>query len=245
VTVGSGGGPAPAGFVEIPAGSFQMGDSFNEGEPNERPVHTVDVSRFYMQSTEVTNEQMAVVMNWAYGEGLVTASTSTVRNVIGNVQELLDMDGAIRLSWSGSQIVVDSGYEDHPVVEVTWYGAVAYCDFLTRKEGGSLTRCYDFADWSCDFTSSGYRLPTEAEWEKAARLAAANAGETWRYPFGNSIDSTKANYEPWPDDIHDATKDVASYAATAGLYDMAGNVLEWCHDWESSGYYSSSPGTSP
>lgn len=240
VTMGSGGGPAPAGFVEIPAGNFQMGDSFDEGDSDERPVHKVNVSRFYMQSTEVTNAQMAEVMNWAYAEGLVTASTNSVRNVNGSQQELLQMDDPdIRLSWSGSEILVDAGYESHPAVEMTWYGAVSYCQFRSQMDG--LTPCYDFSDWSCDFAASGYRLPTEAEWEKAARLAAANAGETWRYPFGNSVDSTKANYNL----NNGGTQDVASYPATAGLHDIAGNVYEWCHDWYGSSYYSSSPGSDP
>ena len=234
------GGPVPAGFVEIPAGSFEMGDSFDEGDSDELPVHTVNVSRFYMQSTEVTNAQMAEVMNWAYGQGLVTASTSTVQNENGDAEELLDMNSSyIRLSWTGSEIVVDSGFEAHPVVEVTWFGAVAYCQFRSQMDG--LTPCYDFSDWSCDFTKNGYRLPTEAEWEKAARLAAATAGETWRYPFGNSIDSTKANYNG----NNGGTQDVGSYSATAGLNDMAGNVWEWCHDWYGSSYYSSSPGADP
>ena len=245
--------PVPADFVEISADSFEMGDSFNEGNTDERPVHTVDVSRFYMQSTEVTNAQMAEVMNWAFGQGLVTASTSTVRNVNGDVQELLNMDDSdIRLSWTGSQMVADSGFEDHPVVEVTWYGAVAYCQFRSQMDG--LSPCYDFSDWSCDFTKNGYRLPTEAEWEKAARGGLSGK----RFSWGDTISHDEANYWAFNSSAYDLssvgkhptysstnTAPVGSFPGAGGLHDMVGNVWEWCHDWYGSSYYGTSPATDP
>ena len=232
------GGPAPAGFSYIPAGSFMMGDPFNEGDSVELPVHEVEVSGFYLQQTEVTNAQMAKVLNWAIGQALATASSGTVESSEGDGQELLDLnDGDSEISWDGSELVVNSGKENHPVVKVTWYGAMAYCHYRTRWEGG-LTQAVDLSDWTLDLNATGYRLPTEAEWEKAARGGAV--GE--RYPFGNSIDSTLANYNA----NEGGTVAVGSYPATGyGLYDMAGNVEEWCADWYGSDYYGSSGAAGP
>jgi formylglycine-generating enzyme required for sulfatase activity len=229
-------------LLEVPSGSFQMGDAFAEADIDERPVHTVEVSSFFVQATEVTHAQMADVLNWAENAGLVTVAGSTVSNVEGASQILLQMNHPnAHLSWDGAEFVVAAGFEEHPVVGVSWYGAVAYCDFRTRMEANGLTRCYDLSDWSCDFEATGYRLPTEAEWEMAARMAASNAGKTWRYPFGNQIDPSKANYTR----AEDATIAVGSYPGIAGLGDMAGNVWEWCHDRYSATYYSRSAAKDP
>ena len=109
---------------------------------------------------------------------------------------------------------VKAGYENHPVVEVSWYGAVAY------------------SKWK------GKRLPTEAEWEKAAR--GNLSGLT--YPWGNTIDSSKANYDL---NIGDTTA-VGEYTANGyGLYDMVGNVYEWCLDGYDSGFYAVSSSQNP
>jgi sulfatase modifying factor 1 len=123
------------------------------------------------------------------------------------------------------------------VVRQSWYGAALYSNYLSTLDG--RTPCYDETTFDCDFTADGFRLPTEAEWEYASR--GGEHSPYYQYPWGsNTITSTDANY-----DYNTApTADVGSYAANGyGLYDMAGNVYEWCNDRY--GAYSSSPSINP
>jgi len=207
----------PPGMVLIPAGSFQMGDSFGEGDSDERPVHTVFVSAFYMDKYEVTKTLWDEVANWA-------ASHS---------YDIKPGDG-------------DGKAADHPVYNVSWYEAVKWANARSEKEG--LAPCYTVGGNvyrtgqsvpDCNWTANGYRLPTEAEWEKAARGGVAGH----RYPWSDTdtIDHSRANY-----DNGNGTSPVGSFAPNGyGLYDMAGNVREWVWDWYSDTYYSASPGSDP
>jgi len=180
----------PANMALIPAGLFQMGDTFNEGLSSERPVHSIYLTAFYMDKYEVSNEKMREVMQWAYDNGKVTATNSTVQNTEGSQQELLDLDdSSCQLSFTGGTFSVDRGKGNYPCVQVTWYGAVAYCNYRSQKE--ELSPCYDLSDWSCNWSANGYRLPTEAEWEKAAR--GGKAGK--RFPWGDEINHDVANYQ--------------------------------------------------
>jgi len=255
--------PVPPGMVLVPGGSFSMGASLSDGNPDELPVHTVSVSAFYMDLCEVTNDEMAEVLNWAYGQGKLTVSASTVHNAEGASQELVDLDDAeCSIRWNGEQFVIVGGRgAGYPCVEVTWYGAAAYCNYRSLKAGGGHSPCYDLSDWSCDWSATGYRLPTEAEWEKAARGGVSGR----RFPWGDSdtIQHARANYYSsasysydtsstrgyHPDysvDDRPYTSPVGSFEANGhGLYDMAGNVLEWCWDWYGGSYYGSSPGSDP
>ena len=132
------------------------------------------------------------------------------------------------------------------MADVTWYGAAAYCNWRSQEEG--YQQCYNLSTWECDFSKNGYRLPTEAEWEYAAR-----GGEHkpyYRYPRSNSIDGSEANYwssgDPYETGSYPWTTPVDYYPANGyGLYDMAGNVWDWCNDWYSDTYYSSSPYNNP
>ena len=125
-----------------------------------------------------------------------------------------------------------------PVEMVTWYNAVQFCNALSEEEG--LTPCYDESTWECDFSANGYRLPTETEWEYACR-----AGTETKYYTGDS-ESDCADAGWYAGNSSYTTHPVGQKTPNAwGLYDMHGNVFEWCHDWYDSGYYSSSPSADP
>jgi formylglycine-generating enzyme required for sulfatase activity len=188
-------------LVYVPAGEFVMGgDAYFE----ERPVHTVILDAFWIDQTEVTNGMFASFLNaW------------------GNRQEdgaayLDDGDIDSQIHFAEGFWRADPVYQDHPVVEVTWYGANAYCSW------------------------AGRRLPTEAEWEKAARGKAGGI-----YPWGNDeLTTERLNFN---DHVGD-TAEAGSYpdgASPYGALDMAGNVWEWVADLHSRTYYSISPLENP
>jgi formylglycine-generating enzyme required for sulfatase activity len=189
-------------MVYVPPGAFEMGS--DEGDDNEQPVHTVRLDAFWIDRTEVTNQQFADFLN---GEGTHTKGGATWLY-------LDDEDCPIELA--GDEYQPKSGYADNPVVEVTWFGADAYCQW------------------------AGGRLPTEAEWEYAARGPDAR-----QYPWGDSApDCDRANYQG----CAGGATGVGSHPAGAswcGAMHMAGNVWEWVADWFDGEYYSRSPPENP
>jgi len=232
-------------MVLIPAGSFVMGATTNVGHETISdgvPQHEVYVSAFYMDKYEVTSNLWAEVYTWATNKGY-----------------------SFGTGWRGKAAT-------HPVRSVDWYDAIAWCNARSQRDG--FTPCYTNANGSfytnaaansftggCNWAAGGYRLPTEAEWEKAARGGVANR----RFPWddANTIQHARANYYADPAYPYDTspttgyhpaynsggtpyTSPVGSFAPNGyGLYDIAGNVLEWCWDWYSGTYYSSSPATDP
>jgi len=143
-----------------------------------------------------------------------------------------------------------------PVVLISWYGSVAYCNWRSQQEGKQP--CYGLSTWACDFSRNGYRLPTEAEWEYAARGGLSGK----RFPWGDTISHSQSNYYSsgkytydisptrnyhpvWNDWVYpNNTSVVGSFVANGhGLYDMTGNVWEWCNDFY--GSYRSRSQTNP
>jgi formylglycine-generating enzyme len=186
-------------MILVQGGSFDMGS--NGGANDEKPMHRVTLSGFYIGKYEVTQEQYERVMG------------------------------------SNPSYFKDSG-KNAPVEKVTWYDAVEFCNKLSEQEG--LQKCYSGSGNSikCDFSKNGYRLPTEAEWEYAAKGGSKSKG----YKYSGSNNLGEVGW--YGDNSGVKTHSVGGKKSNElGIYDMSGNVWEWCWDWY--GDYSSSAQTNP
>lgn len=262
----------------IPSGEYEMGDHYGFVDPShpsdELPLHLVSVDSFYMGITEVTNQQFVSFLNSGYLDGSL--------EVKGNIVYLTGSSTIVcftneyekyySIGFDGKSFSIYDFRANHPVVGVMWYGAIAFCNWLSRQN--DLEECYNPGNGNCDFSKNGYRLPTEAEWEWAGR-----GGQTtpyYNYPWGNDQDVKKANWpnskDPFegtsesdypfttPVGFYDGSEhlksefnwknSVTSYKTSDGsnafgLFDMAGNVWEFVNDWYGQNYYSISPKKNP
>lgn len=210
-------------FLLVPAGSFKMGDNFGDGDARERPVHTVQLDAYYIGKFEVTN-----------GEWRKFRDDPGYENPkfwpAGRVMPKDQIPYWTQPQNHGGSLL---GNDQYPVLGVNWDGATAYCNWLSARTGKK------------------YRLPTEAEWEKAAR-----GTDQRKFPWGNTIDKSYANFVG--SQAFDTGQIVGYYdgskrgefqthngASPYGVHDLAGNVMEWCQDWYSRDYYSVSPKKNP
>jgi formylglycine-generating enzyme required for sulfatase activity len=247
------------GFVSIQGGAFMMGaaDDDTYGDYDELPQHEVTLTNAIdVMATEVTNKQYAGMVQWALENGhVVVIDQSYVLGALdGSNRILLHLGGSLEseISFHNGEFIVDEGRENHPVKAVTWFGSARYCDWLSMQFG--LPRAYEHSgDWSCNggspYTASGFRLPTEPEWEYACR-----AGTETRYNTGGCLDSsTEANFYGQypippcpPGSFGDWSVPVASYLANPwSLFDMHGNSWEWGNDWYGDDYYQQSEAINP
>jgi formylglycine-generating enzyme required for sulfatase activity len=225
--------------VTVNGGGFDMGTN-DTNYPNANPAHSVVLNTFYMSKYEVTNKQMAEVMNWAYEKGDISKEYSgqSIRTTQGDKQYLLKTASRIYWGSGNDRLFYREEHKNHPVIDMTWYGAVAYANFLSEMQG--LEPVYSFDDWSADHTKNGYRLPTEAEWEFAAR-GGLNS-QNYVYSGSNNLNEVAWNANNSGNDTHPVGEKKAN---ELGLYDMLGNVSEFCYDWYDQNYYATSPSHNP
>ncbi|MCB9330122.1 MAG: formylglycine-generating enzyme family protein [Lewinellaceae bacterium] len=223
---GGGGGarlPFEPEMVTVEGGKFQMGCTAEQSDcdNDEKNVHWVQLKSFSIGKTEVTNEQFVAFLNDISSEISIDATGTTVS--IYNV-ELINLSDQIKYSnavWAGGTFSVAPGLEKHPVVYVSWFAAQEYLKWISVKTGKK------------------YRLPTEAEWEYAAR--GGNKSKGYKYAGSNNLDEVgwyTVNAGGKPQSV--GQKKVNEL----GLYDMSGNVYEWCSDWYADSY-SSAPQIDP
>ena len=255
--------------VHVPGGSYVMGDHFGFVDPehpnDELPLHHVYISPLYMGTTLVTVREYCDHLNAALYQGLIEVRSNVVY-AVGGTNEYFYTYGASsysRIQYTNGTFVVLNNRDLHPITSVRWFGAVAYCNWLSQR--GEVKPCYNLDTGDVNFTNNGWRLPTEAEWEYAGRGGLTNP--YCMFPWGtNSNDNgTYANWEgsgdPFETGNYPYTTPVGFYNGALryksdynwpgsqttyqtsdgsnpfGLYDMAGNVWEWVNDWYASDYY--------
>lgn len=201
--------PSTPDLARIPAGEFLMGAG--DGEDDERPVHRVFVSEFFIGRFPVTVDEYA---RFIRATGYPAPSVRALPMITADNEDMF-REMAAPYIWTDGQ--PPSGHSTHPVVLVRHDDSVAYCA------------------WLSDAIQRHVRLPTEAEWERAAR----GGVDGQRFPWGDDIDPTRCNYLADPSIKRQrSTRATGTYAPNGyGVCDMIGNVWEWVSDWYGGEYY--------
>ncbi|MEI6411602.1 MAG: formylglycine-generating enzyme family protein, partial [Bacteroidota bacterium] len=205
-------------LIPVPGGSYRRGCT-DEKDPDcysdDKPAREIKINTFSMGRTEVTNVQYCFFLN-----------------EMGNKHEegatWIDLEGPnqnehCRIKQNGKNFIVEKGYEQYPVINVSWYGAKAYCDWLSSKVNGLK-----------------YRLPTESEWEYAAR--GGNKPGGYKYAGSDDLETVGWYSGNSGNKIHPVGQKKGN---ELGLMDMSGNIYEWCSDWYANNYYASSSSDNP
>ncbi|MFO7891846.1 MAG: formylglycine-generating enzyme family protein [bacterium] len=203
-------------WVFVKGGTFQMGS--NEGGYEEEPVHTVTIDDFYISKYEITNAQYSIFLNNSEVD-----KDGYYENVI---YIYLHDDGShneeeYQIEYKNGRFIPLPGKESYPVIHVSWYGANAFCEW------------------------AGLRLPTEAEWEFAAR--GGNKSQGYIFSGSNDLDEVAWYWGNSVNPENNVTKGHGTYPVgrkrpnELGIYDMSGNVSEYCSDWYSERYYRDDP----
>lgn len=231
-------------MTEIPAGSFTMGQVLGDFRLGV-PLHTVIISnKFRLGTYEISNAQYCQMLNYALQQGELTGDfkqNTTLKNAHGDSQVLLNLKADYKgyvnaIRFDKSLFVVSDENKNLPVVYVTWYGAAFYCNMLSRSQG--LEETYNLNTWNTNF-GKGYRLPTEAEWEYAARYP---DGRT--FPWGSNIENLNQHANFGLNRGHlTEIDDFEEGKSFLGLFNMIGNAEEWVNDFYST--YPEEPITDP
>ena len=230
---------APPVMKSIPKVTFTQSKHGNN-------THTVELSPYQISTFEITNAEYCGALNWALGQGLIKQVDFLVYNKADfpllSVDSSEDYRSKIYFEDVCGVYSVTPGYQDYPVVSVTWYGAVSFCNWLSLMKG--KTPCYNLENWSLvNPFGGGYRLPSESEWECAAAVKVSADGTVYEYKYAIGADALVSEQIRQRMNIRnyfDGATPVGYFNGNNGTlvthtpfecYDMCGNVAEWCGDW--------------
>ncbi len=236
------------GFVQVKGGTFIMGSNDRQyADSDEYYPHTVTLDAFYIDKYETTIKNVVDVYNYALQKKYLYVK-GNVAYLESNDKLLLKAGAGVQvksLQYEQGKFLYNEDAANYPVIHISWFGATAYCNFLSEMKG--LEKCYDEFMSECDFSKNGYRLPTEAEWE----YAGTSGGKPYLFSWGNDTKKPKENvadlsfkkefkqFLSWDNykDGYVYTSPVGSFSPNElGLYDISGNVYEWCWNWSTDGY---------
>lgn len=231
----------PTGQVLIPggenSGTNALGTGLGESHDWTYPeTYSLNAESFNMDQCETSLGEVVQVLNWAHDHGHLWVGENNVTNAHGSPRLLLALSlYNISIRWDGNSFSLPDTTFSNAVCEITWHGAVAFCNYKSEMRGKAP--CYNLSDWSCNIRVPGFRLPTSEEWEYAARGGTKSS----TFPWGNTITHEQANYNSQSSVSYDVSltrgshPDYRSHLPETGLfepnayglYDTVGNIWEW------------------